>query len=80
MTRQAGERSLHHVLGLGRRAPEERGGTHKARPDGSPVSEIARDVFLSPGTVRNHPSAAIGKTGAANRGEAVRIAEESGWL
>ena len=52
----------------------------RAARDGSPVSEIARAVFLSPGTVRNHLSAAIGKTGAANRGEAVRIAEESGWL
>ncbi|MCB0906452.1 MAG: response regulator transcription factor, partial [Nocardioidaceae bacterium] len=52
----------------------------RAARDGSPVSEIARAVFLSPGTVRNHLSAAIGKTGAANRSEAVRIAEESGWL
>jgi two-component system, NarL family, response regulator DesR len=52
----------------------------RAARDGSPVADIARAVFLSPGTVRNHLSAAIGKTGAANRSEAVRIAEESGWL
>ena len=30
--------------------------------------------------MRNHLSAAIGKTGAANRAEAVRIADEHGWL
>ena len=52
----------------------------RAARDGSPVSEIARALVLSEGTVRNHLSAAIGKTGAANRSEAVRIAEESGWL
>jgi two-component system response regulator DesR len=30
--------------------------------------------------VRNHLSSAIGKTGAGNRTEAVRIAEGNGWL
>jgi two-component system response regulator DesR len=44
------------------------------------VATVAGRLFLSEGTVRNHLSAAIGKTGAANRAEAVRIAEESGWL
>ncbi|MDN5726471.1 MAG: response regulator transcription factor, partial [Propionibacteriales bacterium] len=34
--------------------------------DGSQVSRIARHLFLSPGTVRNHLSSAIGKTGAGN--------------
>jgi two-component system response regulator DesR len=37
-------------------------------------------VHLSAGTVRNHLSAVIGKTGAANRAEAARIADENGWL
>jgi two-component system response regulator DesR len=37
-------------------------------------------VHLSPGTVRNHLSAAIGKTGAGNRAEAVQIATSHGWL
>ena len=50
-----------------------------ARAGGS-VSDIAGAVFLSEGTVRNHLSAAIGKTGARNRADAVRIAEENGWL
>ena len=48
--------------------------------DGSPVSAIARRVHLSPGTVRNHLSAAIGKTGASTRTEAARIAQDRGWL
>lgn len=52
----------------------------RAARDGGAVAGIAAAVFLSPGTVRNHLSAAIGKTGAANRSEAVRIAEQSGWL
>jgi two-component system response regulator DesR len=44
------------------------------------VSDIASALHLSPGTVRNYLSAAIGKTGARNRGEAIRAAEEKGWL
>ena len=52
----------------------------RAARDGGSVSDIAGAVFLSEGTVRNHLSAAIGKTGARNRGDAVRIAEENGWL
>lgn len=47
---------------------------------GEPVASLARKLFLSPGTVRNHLSSAIGKTGAANRVEAARIATERGWL
>jgi len=52
----------------------------RAARDGASVAAIAGRVFLSEGTVRNHLSAAIGKTGATNRAEAVRIAEENGWL
>jgi two-component system response regulator DesR len=52
----------------------------RAARDGSPVAAIARRLFLSEGTVRNHLSAAIGKTGAANRAEAVLTAEGNGWL
>ena len=52
----------------------------RAARDGGSVSDIAGAVFLSEGTVRNHLSAAIGKTGARNRADAVRIAEENGWL
>lgn len=51
-----------------------------AARDGASVADIARRLFLSPGTVRNHLSAAIGKTGAANRAEAAIVAERNGWL
>jgi two-component system response regulator DesR len=52
----------------------------QAARDGSSAAVIAGRLFLSEGTVRNHLSSAIGKTGAANRTEAVRIAEGNGWL
>nr|WP_202814862.1 response regulator transcription factor [Microbacterium barkeri] len=48
--------------------------------DGRPAAAIAAEVFLSAGTVRNHLSSAIGKTGAANRTQAVRIAQDKGWI
>jgi two-component system response regulator DesR len=44
------------------------------------VAAIARALVLSEGTVRNHLSSAIGKTGAATRAEAARIAHDNGWL
>ena len=47
---------------------------------GGTVADLAATLHLAPGTVRNHLSAAIGKTGARTRAEAVRIAEENGWL
>jgi two-component system, NarL family, response regulator DesR len=47
---------------------------------GGTVAQIAAALFLSEGTVRNYLSAAIGKTGARTRTEAVRTAEERGWL
>ncbi|KJL47687.1 Transcriptional regulatory protein DegU [Microbacterium hydrocarbonoxydans] len=48
--------------------------------DGRSAGAIAAEVFLSAGTVRNHLSAAIGKTGAGNRAQAVRIAVDKGWI
>jgi two-component system response regulator DesR len=48
--------------------------------DGSPVAAIAARAHLSEGTVRNHLSAAIGKTGATTRAEAARLAQANGWL
>jgi two-component system response regulator DesR len=48
--------------------------------DGGTVADIARDLHLSEGTVRNHLSSAIGKTGARTRAEAVRLALDNGWL
>ncbi|MEO3938851.1 response regulator transcription factor [Dermatophilaceae bacterium Soc4.6] len=52
----------------------------RAARGGGSVADIAGAVFLSEGTVRNHLSAAIGKTDARNRGDAVRVADENGWL
>ncbi|HET7385878.1 MAG TPA: response regulator transcription factor [Nocardioidaceae bacterium] len=52
----------------------------RAARDGASVATLAGRLYLSEGTVRNHLSAAIGKTGAGNRAEAVRLAEEAGWL
>lgn len=47
---------------------------------GGTVASIAGAVHLSSGTVRNHLSAAIGKTGTSTRAEAARVAQEHGWL
>jgi two-component system, NarL family, response regulator DesR len=44
------------------------------------VAVIAARLHLSPGTVRNHLSAAIGKLGARNRADALQIAQQKGWL
>jgi len=51
-----------------------------AASDGGTVSDVARTLHLSEGTVRNHLSSAIGKTGARTRAEAARLAEDRGWL
>ncbi|PHV66858.1 response regulator transcription factor [Williamsia muralis] len=47
---------------------------------GATVAVIASRVHLSPGTVRNYLSSAIGKTGAGTRAEAAQIAQRHGWL
>lgn len=47
---------------------------------GATVAVIASQVHLSPGTVRNYLSSAIGKTGAGTRAEAAQIAQRHGWL
>lgn len=47
---------------------------------GASTAHIARQVFLSEGTVRNYLSSAIGKLGARNRAEAIRTATDNGWL
>lgn len=52
----------------------------KAAELGQSLKDVARAVFLSEGTVRNHLSSAIAKTGTGNRFEAARTARENGWL
>ncbi|WP_433255009.1 response regulator transcription factor [Streptosporangium sp. CA-135522] len=47
---------------------------------GAPAEEIAGRLHLSAGTVRNYLTGAIAKTGARNKIDAVRIAEDAGWI
>jgi two-component system response regulator DesR len=48
--------------------------------EGRSSADIARQVHLSEGTVRNYLSEAISKLGAGNRVEAYRLARDAGWL
>jgi two-component system response regulator DesR len=48
--------------------------------EGATTAEIARDLCLSVGTVRNYLSRAITKTGGRNRVDAIRIAVGAGWF
>ena len=48
--------------------------------DGRSSTEIATELHLSEGTVRNYLSEAIAKLGASNRVDAARIARPKGWL
>jgi two-component system response regulator DesR len=45
-----------------------------------PIRDVARAVFLSPGTVRNHLTAITQKLEAVSRAEAHRIARDNGWI
>jgi two-component system response regulator DesR len=45
-----------------------------------PIREIARTVFLSPGTIRNYLAAITQKLDAGSRAEAYRIAQDHGWI
>ncbi|MCG7551864.1 response regulator transcription factor [Pseudoalteromonas sp. Of11M-6] len=48
--------------------------------EGLKTAEIAGQLFLSEGTVRNYLSDAIAKLHATNRVDAARIAKQKGWL
>jgi two-component system response regulator DesR len=48
--------------------------------EGASAAEIAAELFLSYGTVRNYLASAVTKLGARNRVDAARIAREAGWL
>lgn len=48
--------------------------------EGASAAQTAAALGLTAGTVRNYLSEAIGKLGASNRVEAVRIARQRGWL
>jgi two-component system response regulator DesR len=51
-----------------------------ASRDHATVAELAKALYLSHGTVRNHLSSVMQKLDARNRAEAVRLAEDRGWL
>lgn len=48
--------------------------------EGRSAADIAEQLGLSHGTVRNYLSECIGKLGVANRIEAYRLARQKGWL
>ncbi|HLL37644.1 DNA-binding response regulator [Streptomyces sp. NPDC052773] len=47
---------------------------------GADAAEIADHLFLTQGTVRNYLTAIVDKLNARNRIDAIRIAEEAGWI
>jgi two-component system response regulator DesR len=48
--------------------------------NGANVVDIAADMYLSAGTVRNYLTTTVGKLNARNRVDAIRIARDVGWL
>ena len=47
---------------------------------GGTVEDVASELMLSAGTVRNYVSSAMDKTHARTRAEALKVATENGWL
>lgn len=47
---------------------------------GADAAEIADQLYLTQGTVRNYLTAIVDKLKARNRIDAIRIAEEAGWI
>ncbi|MGK5638268.1 response regulator transcription factor [Streptomyces sp. URMC 126] len=47
---------------------------------GADTADIARSLYLTRGTVRNYLTAIVNKLNARNRIDAIRAAEEAGWL
>ncbi|ACQ78851.1 two component transcriptional regulator, LuxR family [Beutenbergia cavernae DSM 12333] len=50
-----------------------------ARED-RPIRDVAGQLFLSPGTVRNYLAAVTAKLAASSRADAYRTARENGWI
>jgi two-component system response regulator DesR len=74
--------TLHHTLSrrAGNLLTPREADVLRIAAEGVSTAEIAERLGLSPGTVRNHISSAISKTGTRNRIDAIRIAHEEGWL
>ncbi|MBT1192997.1 response regulator transcription factor [Rhodococcus kroppenstedtii] len=47
---------------------------------GTPVADIAKELHLAVGTVRNYLSSAMSALGARNRHEAAQLAVKKGWM
>jgi two-component system response regulator DesR len=80
-----GERVIHPRLEMASLGTEKSVSTRELEvlglaAEGESVAEIAGRLYLSLGTVRNHLSSVITKTGARNRIDAIRIARKDGWL
>ena len=52
----------------------------RAFESGGTVEDVASELMLSAGTVRNYVSSALDKTHARTRAEALKVATENGWL
>lgn len=52
----------------------------KLLSQGLKTAELAKALYISPTTVRNHIQNILGKLGVHSRVEAVAVAERSGWL
>lgn len=52
----------------------------RAAEGGGTTADVAREVGLSQGTVRNHVTSAMAKTGGSSRMDAARCARDNGWL
>lgn len=48
--------------------------------EGKTTKQIAAELFLSPGTVRNYVSTILDKLGVRNRIEAISMFQEKGWF
>lgn len=59
---------------------EREGAVLKMAADGRSAAQMASVLYLSEGTVRNYLSLAIQKLGVENRAQAVRKAQENGWI
>ena len=60
--------------------PRSRSRGSRSPPQVRPIREIARTVFLSPGTIRNYLAAITQKLDAGSRAKAYRIARDHGWI
>lgn len=82
----AGQRSIDPQLALSAWDIPENPLSHREREvlrlaaGGADAAEIAACLYLSKGTVQNYLTAIVAKLNARNRVDAVRIAEEAGWI